>query len=160
MTDMRWHRGAVHEAGHAVMARLLGLEIGPITIDLADPLGDAHAALWWTLETMTPENRIRVAAAGDACVRLFGIVTLHEQGAINDEIEIGNALDEMCEDETQHRQLRLDAIAEVERRLAEPRARAAAEALVRQLVARGGMTGERAQSIIDAHLGKAPPARA
>jgi hypothetical protein len=47
----------------------------------------------WTLPNA--ENRIRIAAAGDACLRAFGIVTALRQGALMDEVEIDNALSEL-----------------------------------------------------------------
>ena len=91
MSDAPLHSGAVHEAGHAVMAHLLRVKVGRIRIDLADPDGAARACI----EPTNAENRIRIAAAGDACLRAFGIVTALRQGALMDEVEIDNALSEL-----------------------------------------------------------------
>ena len=65
------NHGAVHEAGHAVMARKLGAGLRSIRVDLADPHGAAHAQVIWTEETPTLANEIRVAAASRACLLAF-----------------------------------------------------------------------------------------
>ena len=46
MNNTPFHRGAIHEAGHAVMARKLGAELGLIAINLANPHEAAHAQGW------------------------------------------------------------------------------------------------------------------
>jgi hypothetical protein len=147
------HSGAVHEAGHAVMARLLKLRLGPIVIALADPNGDAHAPV----EPTNAENTARIAAAGDACLRAFGIDTRHRQGAFGDEVMIQNALEELCDDEAEHPRRRLEMIAEVEELFTRPDVRRAVLALVQALMREGRIEGNEAQAIIDRHLADHSP---
>jgi hypothetical protein len=45
------HRGAVHEAGHAVMARVLAVKLGRIRINLADPCEAARACIGGARDT-------------------------------------------------------------------------------------------------------------
>ena len=73
-----FHRGAFHEAGHAVMARLLQVPVGRITIDRANPCASARACIGQT----NPYNVVRIAAAGDACLRAFGYVTILIRGLL------------------------------------------------------------------------------
>lgn len=143
------HRGAFHEAGHAVMARLLHLKLGTITIDPADPHAEGHTCI----EETGPENTMHLAAAGNACVRAFGCTTLHDQAAFSDEVKIGNALHELypC-DEASHPQRRLELIEEVERKFMQSEVQAAVEALVAALMRTGELSGAEATSIIDRHL--------
>ena len=148
MTNMPLHRGAFHEAGHAVMARHLRVNLGRITIDLHDQCGDAHASVGAT----SAEDRLRIAAAGDACLLAFGVVTSHDQGAFSDEVEIENALSELYDDEASHPQHRADAIADVERLFDQPPIRAAVVALATALMREGEIGGPEAMEIIDRHL--------
>jgi len=80
MSDTPLHRGAVHEAGHAVMARLLGGGIRSIKVDLSDPHGGAHTDLIGTEETLAPKNRMLISAASRACLVAFGCDVLHDSG--------------------------------------------------------------------------------
>jgi hypothetical protein len=130
------------------MARLLKVKVGRIRIDLADPDGAARACI----EPTNAKNRIRIAAAGDACLRAFGIVTALHQGALMDEIEIDNALSELYDDEADHPRLRCEAIAEVERWFDPPNVRAAVVELVEALMRQGQIDGTEAEAISDRHI--------
>jgi hypothetical protein len=149
MNNAPLHRGAYHEAGHAVMARVLGVNLECVRIDIVDP----HAGARTCAEATSPQNTILIAAAGDACLRAFGYVTMHDDEALGDEVAIGNALSELePDDEDSYPQRRLDAIAEVERRFEQPNVRAAVEALVEALMREGKIEGPGAAAIVDRHL--------
>lgn len=149
------HRGAVHEAGHAVVARRLRACLGRIRINRDDPSGDASTDVSWPSGTGRPLDRIYVAAAGAACLRAFGFDTHIDLGSLGDEAVIQTLLDELLPDEERAQELyRAEAIALVELWLEEPRMRAAVEALALELDRMGELEGLRAQEIIDPCLGR------
>jgi ATP-dependent Zn protease len=91
-------RGAsVHEAGHAIVAWALGLEVLELRID-EDGNGasciecDAH---------LTIVDQIAVAEAGMAAVELLSAPTLPQAG-FSDAVKIRNLLDDYSEDQCEH----------------------------------------------------------
>ena len=154
---MNWpplHSGAVHEAGHAVMARYLGVALGHVRIDLADPLGNGRTCVHWTDATLTPENEIRVLAASRASLLAFGVDTELDYGLIVDHDRINEiAADKIFPDDQAAQARYIEAVdAEVEEYFSQPNVRAAVEGLVAALTRSGEIDGDEAMAIIDRHL--------
>jgi hypothetical protein len=83
---------ALHEAGHAVMARLLGRELGQIRIDLLEGVGTVCVV---DVEASGLEGQLKVLAASKVCLNAFGISTVHEEGLFSDAVGANNLLNEM-----------------------------------------------------------------
>ena len=153
MSNTPFHRGAIHEAGHAVMARKLGAELGLIAINLANPHEAAHAQVIWTEEIRTPANEIRVAAASRACLLAFGYNTSLDQGLVGDQVVIDNELSELLpDDETRKQRYLAQVDAELGLLFNRPNVRAAVVGLVETLMHEGQIDGPLAEAIIDRHL--------
>ena len=144
MRDAGLHPTAVHEAGHAVLARLFNLRLGPIS--LIDG-GHADAELMANAEV-----RARIAIAGDVCMRAFGISTFHCQGGWSDEGVVRTVLGE-THDEEEHLQRRSNELtAEVEEFFTRPNVRNAVLALAQALMREGLIEGDEAEATIDQQL--------
>lgn len=154
MNNSPLHRGAVHEAGHVVMARVLGVKLGPIRIDVADPSAAASASVLWTEETRTLENELRVAAASRACLHEFGFSTLNDCGLRRDhECMIEILLDMFASDDEIGREQYRDRLETgVGHLFAQCNVRAAVKALVATLTRKGKIEGPEAEEIIDQHV--------
>ena len=153
MSDAPLHRGAVHEAGHAVMARLLGGGIRSIKVDLTDPHGDAHTDLIRTEETLAPKNRMLISAASRACLLTFGCDVLHDGELWKDEGVIDTIAHELFpDDEAQQERCKERWTQEVERWFDQPNVRAAVVELVDALMREGQINGTEAEAIIDRHI--------
>jgi hypothetical protein len=87
---------AFHEAGHAVMARLLGLSLKRVRIDPAAASG--KTCVVWP-GARDPRKELRILAGARACMVAFSIATLHDPGGFGDETQIQNILDEIFPDE-------------------------------------------------------------
>ena len=89
-----------HEAGHAVMARLLGVSLGRIWINRKKESGGANADC---LDEDDPPRAILILTAARACSQAFEIDTLKCQGGIGDETRILNILETMLPDEDENK---------------------------------------------------------
>ena len=151
MTSDQFAGEAVHEAGHAVMARLLGLGLKRVHINLAEASG--RTCVVWPGAHQDPRKNLRILAAARACMRAFDKDTFHEEGGIGDEGAIRTILDEICEDDEAVRINCINTIdAELSTIFGRADVRAAALALAEILTETGELDGSRAEAIIDHHL--------
>jgi len=110
---------AIHEAGHALMARRLGLGLHRVWIDRMS--GAGRTCIIWTSPN-TPEKELKILMSARACLRSFGIPTLHSQGGLSEKL------------------------------FAEQNMRQAALALATFLSTEGEIDGKEAEAIIDKNL--------
>jgi hypothetical protein len=89
---------AVHEAGHVIVARVLGLEVHQVCIGED---GNGESCIECSRHLPIPD-RIAVAEAGMAAVQLLSAPTTPQAG-FADAVEVGNLLDVYPDD--QHEQL-------------------------------------------------------
>ena len=150
-------KAALHEAGHAVMARLLGITLKKVWIK------PSKASVWgedWTGNTsvdwngaVDPCKDLQIAMAARACLRVFGISTLLDHGGISDEAKIETLLEVKFDEQEEEKRAHLRRIdLELERRFAQSDARGAAEALAKILNDQLEIDGAAAERLIDAHL--------
>lgn len=92
MGDVPLAGEAVHEAGHAVMARYLGLGLERIWISRAE--GSGKTCVLWP-DGMNQKKDLLILAAARGCMRAFGIDTLADQGSFRDVAQISTTLTEM-----------------------------------------------------------------
>jgi hypothetical protein len=142
---------ALHESGHAVMARLLGQTLGPIRIDPSRGKGTASVIE----QSTSSEETLKILAAARICLNTFGIDTRFDQGGIKDEGESRTIWGEMFPDDDDE-QAYLAYIAKIDCEVAglfeQPNVRAAAWALAKILTSACEIDGPQAESVIDRHL--------
>jgi hypothetical protein len=142
---------AVHEAGHAVMARHLGLSLGRIQINRTEESG--RAFMIWP-DGVDQQKDLLILAAARGCMRAFDIDTFLDQGGFEDAARIQTILTEIFPDEDEAalacRVTKLDS--EIENFFNRHDVRAAAQALAEVLTARNEVDDLQAETIIDRHL--------
>lgn len=142
---------AYHEAGHAVIARYLGADVGAVWIVPQEPKG--QVSVFWPDEAPV-DHQVMALLASLACLRAFGIPDPHDLHFLGDVVEISNLLETIIlEDEPAqdaHRDRLEDAVAGL---FARPGVRAAAQHLAQALHRERRLTGEEATAILDHHLG-------
>jgi hypothetical protein len=89
LTEGGLMRAAVHEAGHAVTARLLGLCLGWVWI--TDTEGSGRTEVRYEGD---PQKDLRILAGSRACLNAFGFDTADNQGLWGDQTKIEGILDE------------------------------------------------------------------
>jgi hypothetical protein len=145
---------AVHEAGHAVLARSLGASVVVVRVDLTGS-GEATTSVRWPEGGPALMNHLRVAAAGGACLRAFGFTTLLDAGLFHDEVEIQNALDDLlphADDDAIRDEFRDRVVSEVEQIFNMAQFRSAVQELAERLSSEGEINGVDAERAIDRHL--------
>jgi hypothetical protein len=153
MSNTPLHRGAVHEAGHAVMAHLLKAKLGPITIDLNNPCGDGRTDVIWPGVGLDPEDDYRVAGASSVCLFTFGFDISLDEGTQKDQARIVEILADKFPDDEVGQNLYMEKVdGEIVLRFEQPDVRAAVKALVAALMRVGRIEGAEAQAIVDHHL--------
>ena len=144
---------AVHEAGHAVMARHLGLHLEQVWINPSEGAGRVCLP-----ENVMPDQNqaLLILAASRACMRAFDIDTLHDQGPFRDVVEMRKIFDERYRDDDENEVAQCHRIAELDVKVDEffhrQDVRAAARALAEVLTRENEVDGPRAEAIIDRHL--------
>jgi len=86
-TQFRW-AAAVHEAGHGIVARCLGLSVGGLELSATEGGG---RALIEDSPHLAIIDRIAICAAGIDATDLFRLETPHQTG-LSDEVQIYNLL--------------------------------------------------------------------
>lgn len=151
--DITLANEAVHEAGHAVMARHLGLRLERVWINPSE--GSGRVCL---PETVMPDQdqALLILAASRACMRAFNIDTHHDQGPFRDVVEMRNIFDEKYPDDDEDEVAQCHRIAELDVKVDEffnrQDVRAAARALAEALTRENEVDGPRAEATIDRHL--------
>jgi hypothetical protein len=142
---------AVHEAGHAVMARYLGLRLTRIWINCAENSGET--VVQWAGVADRPKELL-ILVATRACMRSFQIETLREHGGLGDVVELHNLLEEMkpVEDEVSLSLCISKLDAEAEAVFKRENILNAARALAETLSRVNEITGVQAEAIIDRNL--------
>ena len=151
-SNFRLANEAVHEAGHAVMARYLGFGLQRIWINGAEQTGRACVRL---PHTKSQKAELLILAGARICMQGFGIDTRFDQGGLADEARIRTILGEMFPDEDDEATLcrHVDSLdAEVEEIFNRQDVRAAATILAEVLTRAREIDGPRAEAIIDIHL--------
>ena len=150
MTEPALHRGAVHEAGHAVMARWLGASLRSIKVDRDDPSAPGRIVMIWPNGRASPEDELRVAAAGRICLVEFGFEIGLDVGPTLDWDQMSNALAKMFPDDEAKQDLYQEKVdAELAEWFGQANVRSAVERLVKVLTRLGEIDGPQAQTIID-----------
>ena len=141
---------ALHEAGHAVMARLLGLSLERVWINRPESSGGT-CVIWH--EKPDPREELRILAAARACLNSFGIHTFEEHGGFGDAVGIQNILADMFHDNESQKDVCLNCVdVEVAGLFERPDVRAAAWDLAEVLTCADEINGPQAESVIDQHL--------
>ncbi len=148
-------REAIHEAGHAVMARWLGLGLKMVRIYQFEVSGRT-CVLWPDTEAGDRRKMdLKILAAARTCLESFGIDTCHDEGGFRDEAQILTILHEMFPDD-EDGQARDDYDAklhcEVARLFEQPNFHAAARDLAEILTRTSEIDGPQAEGLIDRHL--------
>jgi hypothetical protein len=154
MSDAPLHHEAVHEAGHAVMARRLGARIHSIKIDLADPHGAAEVNLrCWPNGPASPDDDYRVACSSEECLGAFGFDFGDGHGSRKDRDRmVAIVLEKFPDDEATQDHFRTNLNKEVGQWFEQPNVRSAVVELVEALMREGQISGTEAEAIIDRHL--------
>jgi len=143
---------ALHESGHAVMARLQGLRLGPLKITGLGPSASGSVSV---CGPPTPEESFKILAAARICLNTFNINTVLDQGGFSDEGESRTILDEIFPDD-ENQQVRDDYTDRIDREVTElfekPNILAAVRALAEILTSACEIDGLQAEAIIDRYL--------
>ena len=140
---------ALHEAGHAVIARLLGLNLTRVWITSVEGSGGTNVR-WPGVKD--PQKFLRILAGARACIKAFELEMLDE--GFDDEVKIDGILDGIFSHDDGP--ARIDYMANVDREVdilfMQQGVRAAAWVVAKVLIRKGEIEGPQAEILMDQHL--------
>jgi hypothetical protein len=129
---------AIHEAGHVVVAWVLGVPVGSVRIGINGDDTSGRAEIGNELVPLSLVDRIALCAAGCAAQELFGCEATHDHAGVSDEGKIIELLSDQPDEEGER--LRFEGYDRAGQIISQLHARI--ERLVGPLTKRGSLSGE------------------